>query len=158
MAENTYLNAPMLGLENTVEIALVDTAVAPATTGVPAITGSYISLGCTQNIRIKYTSQPGIPIPCGIEPAKWVIPGRKEQGECSIEDLDFSDFTTNLQSFSGVRCVARISSKRDGTLLRTTYLSEWIPTIEVNMPEGDDPSTVSADGLYARITVVVPGP
>lgn len=153
---NSYDNAPTLGFETQVAVALVDTTVAPATSGIPTLNGTYVDLGCTQNIRITLPSQPGVPIPCGIEPAKWVVPGRKTQGELTVEDLDFSDFASNLQSFSGKRTVARLRTTRGGVTLRDIFAIEWVPTVEINIPEGDEPSTVSAEGLFSRVQTTVP--
>lgn len=153
---NAYDNAPTLGYETTVAIALVDTTVAPAVTGIPVLSGDYIDLGCTQTIGITQPGQPGIPIPCGIEPANWIVPGRKVQGDLSVEDLDFSDFSQNLQSFSGQRTVARIRSTRGAEVLRTIYCIEWVPTIQISIPEGDEPATVSAEGLFSRLMTTVP--
>lgn len=126
--------------------------------GLPEVEGEYALLGCTTEERVKLPSQPNKPIPCKLNPARWMVPGRAVLGQLAIDSLDFADVETDLLFFNKKRCVALLETlDQEGNVVRQMYCIDWSPEIDLTFPEGDTESKVSAAGPFARELVYING-
>lgn len=149
---SAQVNPPTLGAQTAVSLAVISDFPIPKS-GQPSI-GCYVLLGCTRDTNITLPSQPVHPIPCGLNPAEWTVPGKKTLGMLEIGSLDFADVPTDILNFNQQRCVAKlVTTDQEGAVVRTIYAIDWSPEIKINFADGDGETTVSATGSFNRAIV-----
>ncbi len=151
---SNQVKPPSIGAQTTLSLARIDTTEDIPLSGLPPLEDAFREVGCTRTIRLKLPSQPNKPIPCGLEPAQWMVPGRKELGNLDVTMLDFAEVPEDIVSYNDERCVGRLETiNEENVIVRRLDCIDWRPVIDIDFPEGDGETIVTASGAYSRIII-----
>ena len=161
-------NAPAIGAQTRLYLGVITDPDTIPHSGVPAVTstppsgvtalaligGSYAPLGCTKTLKNKLPTAKNHPIPCGLDPARWMVPGMKQVGTLDVTTLDFAGEQYDLLQYANQRCVAALVTEDfDGSIQRVVYCVDWMPELDIDSPEGEAEASVTGNGPYSRAVI-----
>lgn len=168
-AQPNVTTAPTIGAQTRLYLAEIDDTDNIPHSGVPTVLtpstpsgvvvwagmgGDYTPLGCVRTNKIKYPISPNKPIACGLEPARWMVPARRELGSLDVTCLDFAEEANDAVQFVNKRCVAALVTEDfEGNQVRVEYCIDWAPSFEKDTPEGDGEVTISMSGPFSRLVL-----
>lgn len=151
---SNQVKPPSIGAQSTLKLAIMDTTQDVPLSGLPTLEGDFGEIGCTRTIRLKLPSQPNKPIACGLKAAQWMVPGREELGTLDVTMLDFAEVPEDIMMYHNERCVARIETENEeGEIVRRIDCIDFMPVIDIDIPDGDGETIVTASGPFSRVII-----
>ena len=141
---------PFPGAQTTATIQLYD----PVADG-PLAGSNVVAINATNRIHYRLPSEKTQMVRVGLNPSAFTVPALGVVGELDLSALDFKNYDT-LRQFNGNRCIVTLTTSTGGNsngvpggvIVITEILADWTPNIEVDAPEGEGISTVSARGVF----------
>jgi hypothetical protein len=143
------INTPTPGASTIVYIQLYD----PSIDGPQAGSAQVGPINCTNRMHIRVPGEKTQHVRCGLNPSAYVIPAIGQPGEFEMNALDFTNYD-QLRQFNGMRVIATLVTSSQGVTIWTEVLSDWNPTIERDIPEGDGVTTLSARGVFKYMVFI----
>lgn len=113
----------------------------------PALT-DFSLVGCSTGSDFTDNARPSKAIPCGMKGNAFTKKGRSEQATLKISS-NLISFGDGLGRMSGKRCTAMlVGLKEDAVITDRLVFTEYIPRVSPKIGEGDNTSSVDADGNY----------
>lgn len=125
--------------------------------GLPEI-ADFERVGCTGAGEFQPRVRGDAPVRCGSNPSAFVKEGDLLEGQLRVEAKYFND-GIGLARYAGQRTVVMLKEMRSGQKIPGTYryLTQFVPSGRLTMPEGSEPVMNTADGRYQHhMTLLAP--
>ncbi|MGA3265500.1 MAG: hypothetical protein ABSE16_01605 [Verrucomicrobiota bacterium] len=97
----------------------------------------YVQVGVTTEKKFNIKSRKPVGIDAGMTADAFVVLGKTKPGDLTI-DSKFGGMADRLTRFDGARCTAMLQGIKDGVITCDTLVFvNFIPSVEVNLPEGE---------------------
>lgn len=118
----------------------------------------FIKIGATRTRDITVPSKGSKAIASGLHSTRWVKPSKTSEGSLKITAIDLGD-DDSLNRFRGSRCVAMVvTSKEEKIVTSRQFLTQYVPNLDVNNPEGDEEAMLNSEGMFQYMaTLIAPG-
>jgi hypothetical protein len=77
---------------------------------------SWVKLGCVEDFNPKVGSEPAVPVPCGRKGSAYVVRGRSEPNNVTVNSKYFS-VADDLMRFNNRRCAIRMDLKKQNVAI-----------------------------------------
>lgn len=162
------VEAPSIGAQTRLYLGIITDPDTIPHSGVPDVTstpasgvtalallgGDYAPLGCTKTLKVKLPTSKMHNIPCGLEVARWQTPGMRQLGSLDVSTLDFAGEQYDILQYANQRTVAALVTEDfDGTIQRVIYCVDWMPELDIDIPEGEGDASVTGTGPFSRAVI-----
>jgi hypothetical protein len=110
----------------------------------------YTFIGCTTDFRFNSKGRQPKGVDCGMESDKFIKRGKTQAGEASL-DAKFKGFAESLARFDGQKCTLMAVGIKDGQVTTDrVVLTQFVPSVEINLPDGDGEAMQPSKGKFAE--------
>jgi hypothetical protein len=110
----------------------------------------YTFIGCTTDFKFNSKGRVAKGIDCGMESDKFIKRGKTQPGEASL-DAKFKGFAESLARFDGQKTTLMAIGIKDGQVTTDrVVLTQFVPSVEINLPDGDGEAMQPAKGKFAE--------